>query len=222
LEITQNDREEIEAAVKDAEGKTSGEIVPLLVQRSGEYDSLRPRAVMMGAMIGALVSLLGVMSQIPSADSFDVLSLDINFLTAAIAPVFIGGFVLGLLSTKSSRLLRMILPPGVIDDALRARAQRAFLEHEIFNTRDRTGILIMVSLDEHRVTVLADAGINQKVESSTWDECVELVLSGIKKGHFGQGMANAIRRCGDIVTEAGFKVKADDTNELSDSLKVED
>ena len=222
MEITQNDREEIEAAVKDAEGKTSGEIVPLLVQRSGEYDSLRPRAVMMGAMIGALVSLLGVMSQIPSADSFDVLSLDINFLTAAIAPVFIGGFVLGLLSTKSSRLLRMILPPGVIDDALRARAQRAFLEHEIFNTRDRTGILIMVSLDEHRVTVLADAGINQKVEGSTWDECVELVLAGIKKGHFGQGMAKSIRRCGDIVTEAGFTVKADDTNELSDSLKVED
>ena len=222
MEITQNDREEIEAAVKDAEGKTSGEIVPLLVQRSGEYDSLRPRAVMMGAMIGALVSLLGVMSQIPSADSFEVLALDINFLTAAIAPVFIGGFVLGLLSTKSSRLLRMILPPSVIDDALRARAQRAFLEHEIFNTRDRTGILIMVSLDEHRVTVLADAGINQKVESSTWDECVELVLAGIKKGHFGQGMANAIRRCGDIVTKAGFTVKADDTNELSDSLKVED
>ena len=79
----------------------------------------------------------------------------------------------------------------------------------------------MVSMDEHRVTVLADAGINQKVENATWDECVGLVLKGIKSGQFGQGMANAIRRCGDIVTAAGFTVKEDDTNELSDSLKVE-
>ena len=58
MEITQNDRERIEAAVKEAEGKTSGEIVPLVVERSGAYDSLRPRATLLGAMLGALVGLV--------------------------------------------------------------------------------------------------------------------------------------------------------------------
>ena len=222
MEITQSDRERIEAAVKEAEGKTSGEIVPLVVERSGAYDSLRPRATLLGAMLGALVGLVGLGVQIPSADSFDyTLELSLELLLFAIAPVLIGGALLGLLSTKSSALLRLLLPPSTVDDALKARAQQAFLEHEIFNTRDRTGILIMVSLDEHRVTVLADAGINQKVETSTWDECVDLVLAGIKKGNFGEGMADAVRRCGDIVTEAGFTIREDDTNELSDSLKVE-
>ena len=221
MEITQSDRERIEAAVKEAEGKTSGEIVPLVVERSGAYDSLRPRATLLGAMLGALVGLVGLSVQIPSADSFDTLELSLELLLFAIAPVLIGGALLGLLSTKSSALLRLLLPPSTVDDALKARAQQAFLEHEIFNTRDRTGILIMVSLDEHRVTVLADAGINQKVDTSTWDECVDLVLAGIKKGNFGEGMADAVRRCGDIVTEAGFTIREDDTNELSDSLKVE-
>lgn len=200
---------------------TSGEIVPLVVQRSGNYDSLQPRATLLGALLGGVLGLIGLVLQLPSADSYDAITLNLEFLLSAVAPVLIGGFGLGLLSTKSSALLRLILPPEAIDDALRARAQRAFLEHELFNTRDRTGILIMVSLDEHRVTVLADSGINQKVENSTWDECVDLVLTGIKAGQFGEGMANAIRRCGDIVTDAGFTIKDDDINELSDSLKVE-
>ena len=221
MEITEQDRTQIEEAVKEAEGKTSGEIVPLVVQRSGHYDSLKPRATLMGAMLGAIISLVIVILQLPSADSYDAISLNLEFLLFAIAPILLGGFLLGLFAEKSSTLLRTLIPPEAVDETLKARAQRAFLEHELFNTRDRTGILIMVSMDEHRVTVLADAGINQKVENATWDECVELVLNGIKSGQFGQGMANAIRRCGDIVTDAGFTIKEDDTNELSDSLKVE-
>ena len=221
MEITQRDREQIEAAVKEAEGKTSGEIVPLVVERSSGYDSLRPRATLLGATFGALVGLAYIVAQIPSADSFDTLTVSLELLLFAIAPVLIGGALFGILLAKSSALLRLLLPPSTVDEALKARAQQAFLEHEIFNTRDRTGILIMVSLAEHRVTVLADAGINQKVDPSTWDECVDLVLAGIKNGKFGEGMADAVKRCGDIVTDAGFEIREDDTNELSDALKVE-
>ena len=74
MEITEQDRTQIEEAVKEAEGKTSGEIVPLVVQRSGNYDSLKPRATLMGAMLGAIVSLVIVILQLPSADSYDAIS----------------------------------------------------------------------------------------------------------------------------------------------------
>ena len=40
-------------------------------------------------------------------------------------------------------------------------AMAAFVEEEVFSTRDRTGILLFLSLFEHRVVVLGDSGINQ-------------------------------------------------------------
>ena len=66
MEITEQDRTQIEEAVKEAEGKTSGEIVPLVVQRSGNYDSLKPRATLMGAMLGAIVALSSLSSSCPA------------------------------------------------------------------------------------------------------------------------------------------------------------
>ena len=221
MDITDADRAKIEEAVKTAETKTSGEIVPLVVQRSANYDSLRLRGAFFGLSIGGLLGCIFTVIQIPGPDSFDVLTLNLKSLSLLIAPTVIGGFIGGTVLNHSVRFLRLIMPEDVVDDAIRTRAQRAFLEHELFNTRDRTGILIMVSLDERRVTVLSDTGINCVVPETTWDACVTLVLDGIKRGDFGAGMADAIERCGEIVTNAGFKIRDDDTNELSNTLQVE-
>jgi len=221
LDITDADRTKIENAVKTAEAKTSGEIVPLVVQRSANYDSLRLRGALFGLSIGGLLGCLFTVAQIPGPDSFEVLTLSLKTLSLLIVPTLIGGFIGGALLDRSVGFLRLIMPEDVIDDAIRTRAQRAFLEHELFNTRDRTGILIMVSLDERRVTVLSDTGINSVVPETTWDACVTLVLDGIKRGDFGAGMAEAIERCGQIVTDAGFEIRDDDTNELSNTLQVE-
>jgi putative membrane protein len=83
----------------------------------------------------------------------------------------------------------------------------------LHHTRDKTGILILVSLFEHRVFVLADRGINKQVPKETWDEIVHIVTEGIHSGRTCDALCAAIFRCGELL-EVHFPKKTDDTDEL--------
>jgi putative membrane protein len=93
----------------------------------------------------------------------------------------------------------------------------SFTEQGLHYTKAHTGILILVSLLEHRVEVFADRGINQKVSAGTWDEIVHTITAGIKSGQAGNAFCQAIERCGDILA-THFPRQADDENELSNQL----
>ena len=77
--------------------------------------------------------------------------------------------------------------------------------------------MILVSLLEHRVEVLADRGINQKVAQGTWDEVVHIITAGIKSGQACDAFCKAIERCGDILA-THFPRQADDKDELPNRL----
>ena len=93
----------------------------------------------------------------------------------------------------------------------------AFTEHGLHYTRDHTGILIFVSLLEHQVEVLADRGINEKVEPGTWDEIVKTLTAGLKSGHACDAFCKAIDRCGEILA-VHFPRQDDDRDELPNTL----
>jgi putative membrane protein len=77
--------------------------------------------------------------------------------------------------------------------------------------------LILVSLLEHRVEILADRGINQKVSAGTWDEIAHIITTGIKSGNACDAFCQAIERCGNILAEH-FPRAADDRDELPNRL----
>ena len=93
----------------------------------------------------------------------------------------------------------------------------AFTEHGLHYTRDHTGILILVSLLEHRVEVLADRGINEKVPPGTWNEVVDIIVAGLKSRHAGDAFCKAVERCGEILA-THFPRQADDRDELPNKL----
>jgi putative membrane protein len=99
-------------------------------------------------------------------------------------------------------------------------AVTSFFRNGLNNTRDRTGILIFISVFERRAFVLADQGINAKVDSGVWQEVVDLVVDSIRRHHQTEGICEAVKRCGRLIQEH-FPIKKDDTNEL-DNLIVED
>ncbi|MCI0484623.1 MAG: hypothetical protein L0Y78_08575, partial [candidate division NC10 bacterium] len=88
------------------------------------------------------------------------------------------------------------------------------------NTRAHTGILILASLSEHRVEVLADRGINEKVQPGTWDEIVRMLSAGLKSGEACAAFCAAIERCGEILA-AHFPWPPDDCDELESKLVIE-
>jgi putative membrane protein len=202
----------IKQAVKAAESKISGEIVPVFVERSGTYSV----AAFRGAILAGALAFLAIIlfdRYVPALAVFDPM-----FIFLIVVGVSVGAFLLVRLVPG---LLRLLIRQDEMDQATRHRAEVSFLREEVFNTRQRTGIMIFISFFEHEVIVMADTGISKLVEQKVWDEVVLKIIEQVKKRNMVAGIEAAIQRCGELLLEKGFVITPDDVNELSDDLRTE-
>lgn len=210
--FTPEELERIKAAVRKAEEKISGEIVPVFVERSGFYTIANYRG---GTLLAGITFMAIIIFDryIPALAIFDPMLI---FMVVAMA-----GLSGGILTHSIPLLKRMLISRVHLDQATRKRAETAFLEEEIFNTRQRTGILIFISFFEHEVMVIADKGISKVVEQKEWDSMVQHIIEKVREGRITEGIETAILRCGEILLEKGFLKSADDINELQDDLRTD-
>jgi putative membrane protein len=186
-----------------AESRTSGEIVPMVVDQSDHYLYVD----FLGALIVQFAALLAAVWLLPACDYLPIVAVQVL------------GLVTGFLAFRHvGPLKRLCLSASIMDEEVYERALRAFRELDLDRTADRTGILVFVSLLEHRVQVLADSGINARVKPGAWDAVVDIVLEGIRKRDLCQGLCAAIDQCGEILAQA-FPIRPDDVNELPDRLQ---
>ena len=114
--------------------------------------------------------------------------------------------------------LRFWLIPGPVKSArARARAIELFKVGAERRTHGRTGILIYLSMREHRAEIVADEAIAGKVAAETWGEAMAAMLAEIKAGRCADGMIAAVEKVGAVLAEH-FPRAEDDTNELPDRL----
>lgn len=207
------DQKRISQAIAGAEGRTSGEIVPYYVAASDGY----PEAVWRGAAIGMLVTLAGVYGLY----QFTELWYPFGMETLS-ALVIVGGAAAALLVSLIPGLRRILAGRAALEHRVRSRAMQAFVEREIFETRDRTGVLIFISNFERMVIVLGDSGINARVKQEEWQSVVARVVQGIKQGRAADGLLEAIALCGELLKRRGVALRNDDSNELANELIVGD
>jgi len=196
--FSKGEQQKIEAAVKAAEMKTSGEIVPMVVDSSYDY----PRAELIGGGSLALATGLLVSWWFGGESIWWFLPV-----------FFIGFFLFQQLIRNLPGLKRKLIHPDELTEEVKEKALVSFLEQGLHETRDRTGILILISLFERRVQVLADSGINAKVPENTWDEIVTTIITGLKSDDACTAVCRAVERCGQLL-EKNFPRKDDDTDEL--------
>lgn len=213
--FTDTELQRIKAAVKEAENKISGEIVPVFVERSGGYAT----AALKGSILLATISfvIMIVFDRYVIEDVSSTLYYDPVFIFFV---VVIGGLIGALLPTMFERIKRMLITQKQMDECTRQRAENAFLEEEVFDTRHRTGIMIFISFFEHEVIVMADRGISKVVDQKEWDKIVTELVNHIRDGKLTDGIESGIKRCGEILLEKGFHKTADDVNELRDDLRI--
>lgn len=213
--FSEADLQRIKNAVKDAENSISGEIVPVIVESSGTYTT----AVYKGSVILGLLSFITVivLDRYVITDASNTLFYDPVFIFFV---VVLGGVLGALITTLSESAKRSLISQKQLDECTRQRAENAFLEEEVFNTRHRTGIMIFISFFEHEVIVMADRGISKVVEQKEWDKIVSDLISHIRQGKITDGIEAGIKRCGEILLEKGFHKTSDDVNELRDDLRI--
>ena len=213
--FSDDERDRIRQAVAEAETRTAGEIVPYVVRQSGSYDVATWRAASAVAVLAGIVALA-------TAWLYDGWGWGWLYSAWALALVMTGGGVLGAVLTLLDPVRRTFAGADLLDVTVHRRSAVAFVEEEMFDTRDRTGILLFVSLFEHRIEVVGDVGINAKVEQGEWEEVVSLIREGILRRSLADGLVAAIERCGDLLHRRGVAIRPDDTDELPDDVRVRD
>lgn len=208
--FSESDLRRIDEAVRDAEARSRGEIVVVAAPASGDY----PGAAWTGACLGALGSLLALVLVHWFGDFWGVGSPLWALLAAAGGA---GGGYLAVVGSDSLR--RLLVPDAVLERQVDLAARAAFLDHEVFATRDRSGVLLYLSLFEHRVEVLADSGVEAVVEPGEWDAIVAGIVRGIKEGRATDALLEAIGRCGEILDRRGLERRGDDADELANRLR---
>lgn len=88
-------------------------------------------------------------------------------------------------------------------------------------TEQRNAVLFYLAIDDKKLAILGDKGINEAVPTNFWDEIRDLMVSHFKKGEFTDGLSKGIVMAGEQLKSA-FPYQSDDTNELSNEITFED
>lgn len=214
--FTDTDLARIKEAVSEAEGITSGEIVPYFVPRSGRYEVAQWR----GAVGLAVVALAGLGLLFRFYEGWGWAWLFTGWGTALVA--LAAGVLGAALTAFVPPLKRLLAGSHLLARTVHDRALRAFVEEAVFDTRDRTGILLFISSFERRIEVVGDEGINRRVAPEDWAEIVLRIRQGIREGRPADGLVEAIGMCGHLLRQKGVEIRPDDTNELPDGLRFGD
>ena len=218
--LTADQHKVVSQAVAAAELETSGEIVTVLADRSDGYSDI--------ALLWAIAAAFTAMSVVALFPEFFLAKLDwilggwthewsagelFGMLTGLGLLKFAGVWVIQLWQP-----LKFALVPGPVKSArAHDKAVALFKVGAERRTHGRTGVLIYLSMREHRAEIVADQPIAEKVPAEVWGAAMADMLIEIKQGRIAEGMAAGVRDVAMILAEH-FPRAADDRNELPDRL----
>jgi len=218
--LSVEDATRVTASVTEAELHTSGEIVTVLADRSDGYTDI--------ALWWAIAASFTAMSLLAVFPEFFLPKIDWlwggwvpEWTRGEFATLIIGfGLVkfIGVLLVQLWPPLKFwLIPPPVRTARVHGRAVAHFKVGAERRTHGRTGVLIYLSMREHRAEIVADEPIAAKVPAEVWGEAMADMLVEIKAGRFADGLAAGVRDVGAVLAEH-FPRADDDQNELPDRL----
>ncbi len=220
MRLTDQDRARVAAAVTQAEANTSGEIVTVLARRSDDYaDVALHWAVLAMLLVLALLAWQPWPIEWLHSRMIDPWAQTVPahwYLTAALVVTTLTFFAVRIALARDA--LRIALAPGSTKTRrVHARALALFRTSAEKRTQGSTGVLLYLSLAEHRAEIIADSAIHSKVTPDVWGAAMAALLAEVKQGRPAEGMAAAVAQIG-LVLAPHFPRADDDVNELPDRL----
>ena len=120
---------------------------------------------------------------------------------------------------RTSAEIRVHLDHRCPGDAM-PRAVAVFERLGMHRTAARHGVLIHVSIDDHKLAVLGDQGIHERVGQAYWERLVEAVLGHFREERPRDGLLHAVAEVGAVLARH-FPRRRGDVNELSDQESVD-
>lgn len=200
--MDERDREAISEAVREAEGQTAGEIVVMIDRAAASY---RMVPVAMALTLSLLVPWpLLAMTETSAPRIFLIQLICAVLLLASLLWYGRGGrFVPGFVKRRRAH-----------DVAL-----REFTARGLSRTRQRTGVLLYVAIQERYAEIIADSGIDGRVEQAVWDGIVESVVLAGREDRLREGIVTAVRAIGAVLANHAPR-SPDDLDELPNNVVI--
>ncbi len=178
MQLTHQDHARIAEAIRLAEEKTSVEIVCVLARRASTYGYVPPLWAAFIALVAPWPMLL-----------LTTLSAREIFATQIAIFVIVAIMV-------SWMPLRLALTPRLVKHRRASReAIEQFFSRNVSATRDRTGILIFVSLAERYARIVADDGLADKITHAEWQGALTPLLENMPYEQIAEGYVLSIEEC---------------------------
>lgn len=202
--LSMAEQKKVTAAVQEAERRTSGEIVPMIVSCSHDYPMAAATcAVSFGFPLALiLTTLLGKILWIGPQNMWLMLGLFALFYAIVYSLVM-----------RRDWLKFYFLSRGQVEREVEEAALAAFYSERLYKTENENGILLYISVLEKKIWILGDRGINEKIDQQVWDSVVTDLTAGIRSGNRCESICAAVQRVGDILQQH-FPYHRDDRDEL--------
>lgn len=199
------DLPKISEAVRRAEMKTTGEIVPVIVHRSSVVGHVP-------LMFTLVFLVLLLVFEVPQLDVFEELNAYWFLFFVAV-----GSFALAQFVSRSMWVQRIFVPVGDQAIQVEERALIEFYQQGIGKTAENTGILLFLSVMERRAVVLADEAIARRLPKEAWHQVCATLVEGIKHEQTAEALIAAIHKSGELLA-LHFPAHKENQNELSNQL----
>lgn len=97
------------------------------------------------------------------------------------------------------------------------RAAEVFAELKMHKTALRNGVLVYIALENKKLAIIGDAGINAKVPTDFWDNIKNRMVEQFRAGKVCDGICEAVQEAGKQL-KPYFPCQEDDVNELPDEI----
>lgn len=205
MRIDRTFTEAVERAVQGAERGTAAELIVVVAARSGSYLDIAGAA-------GAVVAMLVLLFALFAPATFHPLAIALETPCAFALAAW--------LAHRSPGLLRRLAPEARLRKQVERAAAERFLSEAVHGTRERTGLLVYLSLLEARVALVPDLGLEGRVPSATWSDVRWSATGDPSRPRKQDDLVRGIEQIGAILRER-IPAQGPDSNEMPDAPRID-
>ncbi len=182
--LNDQEREHLDRKTAEAEKRTGSQIVLAVIERCDAYPELPWKAFALAAAVAGLTVIAANLFR-PGWASGTSLLLSITVTLAA-------GSASALLCVFLPRFGRLFLEAHRAESEVRQYAESLFLSRELFATRGRTGVLVLIGLFERQVVVIPDTGLRKRLKPDTLKGIVSKMAAALSSGRVAASLEDGL------------------------------
>ena len=193
------------------EARCGVQVVPAVLGKADTYPEVPWLAFAAGAAFSGLALVIADARHPEWVTASTAMLHAITILGAGAVGALAAAFV--------TPVARLFLRRTRADEEVRQYAESLFLRRALFATRERCGLLVLVSLFERRVEIIADTGFDGRIAPTDWDAVIARMTPHLRSGRPYEALRESLAAVQALLAGKGYAGHAGAAldNELPDS-----